>query len=303
MMQRPFDIRDLFAPPTPAVKWLIISMTAVFALEYFPATGPLLNEYFVLRPQEVLQGRVWQLATYMWLHSTGSPLHILFNLLALWWFGSSVEGNWGTKRFIQYFMLCGVGAGLASLIAPYPVIGCSGAVLGIMVAYALLFPDDTVIFFVFPMKAPTLVILLIAIDVLQMLGGPTPTAVVTHLAGAAIGFVYVKYSWRMGIWWKQRAAPPITGLREPARRAVSKGKARGSEPTPITAARSHEYAVRPQASAEEIALQKRADEILDKISREGMGSLNEEERGILQRQSQILRSREGGVVNLDDYRS
>ena len=110
---------------------------------------------------------IWQLVTYMFLHSLQSFWHILFNMLTLWMFGSPVEETWGTRRFLQYYFLCGVGAGVCVVVAnlafgdPYQrVIGASGAIYGLLLAYGMLFPNQEVLFaFLFPIKAKYMVMI------------------------------------------------------------------------------------------------------------------------------------------------
>src|SRR5437867_2980315 len=101
------------------VKWLIIANVAVYLVYYF---GSLIQESpifqtFRLIPGEVARGKIWQLVTYLFLHDLGGPSHILFNMLGLWMFGAPIEQTWGTRRFVQYYFLCGVGAGLCVVVA------------------------------------------------------------------------------------------------------------------------------------------------------------------------------------------
>jgi len=186
----------------PGVKWLLISNTTVFLLNFFAVlllgADPFL--YFGLAPWQVVQyGYVWQLFTYLFLH--GGLWHILFNMLTLWMFGADLERDWGTRRFLKYYFLCGVGAGVCVVVAnllvgnPYTrTIGASGAIYGLLMAYGLLYPDRIVLFsFLFPMKARYFVLLLGVIAFLSSLGSPGGgVSHLAHLGGMIFGYVYLK---------------------------------------------------------------------------------------------------------------
>jgi len=126
-------------------------------------------EWFALVPADVVtRFYVWQLATYLFLH--GGFLHILFNMLGLWFFGKDLEDIWGTRRFLQFYLFCGVGAGIISVLANYlfgsrtvPTIGASGAIYGIFLVAAVLWPDRIIIFYIFPIKLKYFVMILGAI--------------------------------------------------------------------------------------------------------------------------------------------
>src|SRR5258708_25000619 len=96
-----------------AVKWLIVANCAVFLLDFFVSlfSPGMFSASFMLVPRQVIHGAIWELVTYMFLHSLGSFFHILFNMLALWMFGQAIEQTWGTRRFVRYYFFCGIGAG------------------------------------------------------------------------------------------------------------------------------------------------------------------------------------------------
>src|SRR5205823_13569871 len=157
---------------TSAVKFLLIANVAVFILEalLFRFSGRLAYEdllkLFGLVPAGVFPGlRIWQPFTYLFLHDVNSIWHILMNMFMLWMFGRELEVAWGKSRFLRYYFLTGVGAGLINVIvkiapaalgngipltASTPTIGASGAIFGILVACAILFPDRRVYLFPFP---------------------------------------------------------------------------------------------------------------------------------------------------------
>jgi membrane associated rhomboid family serine protease len=192
-------------PITPAVRALIIANVAVFVLML--VAGDALVEYFGLTPQDVLaRRRVWQPLTYLFLHSPVAFTHILFNMLAVWMFGVDLERRWGTPFFVKYYFMTGVGAAasviLLSLLpfswtAPLwfaTTIGASGAVYGLLMAWAILFPHREILFmFIFPLRARVFVLIVGAIAFLSALtasGGPV--ANLAHLGGLVIGWLYLK---------------------------------------------------------------------------------------------------------------
>jgi membrane associated rhomboid family serine protease len=193
------------------VKWLLISNCIIFVLYYFAVRNGFgfLFEGLGLRAQDVLdlqRPAVWQLFTYMFLHDPLGFTHILFNMLMLWMIGSDLERDWGTKRFLQYYFLCGVGAGLCVVAANVlfgsldtRTIGSSGALYGILLAYGVLYADRIVLFaFLFPMKAKYMVMIFGAIAFLGSFG-PSGGGVsyVAHLGGMIFGLIYLKRS-RLG---------------------------------------------------------------------------------------------------------
>jgi len=190
-----------FGPPfTGVVKRLCIVTSAAFLLTYLPAQFlgwqiPFL--LFGLTPYDVTHHLwVWQLVTYLFLH--GGWMHIIFNLFALWMFGYDLERVWGPRRFLTYFFLTGIGAGLFSVLlqpSSYTsTIGNSGAVYGILLAYGMLFPDRPIfLWFVIPVKAKWFVLIMGAIEFYLSLTQPgSGVAHVAHLGGMLFGFLYLR---------------------------------------------------------------------------------------------------------------
>jgi membrane associated rhomboid family serine protease len=191
-----------FGPPlTRMVKYLIVVISAVFVLTYIPAQ--LFAEWtFVfallgLRPYDVTHHLyLWQLVTYLFLH--GGFFHIIFNLFALWMFGSDLENRWGPQQFLFYFFLTGVGAGLFD-VALQPnglmsTIGCSGAVYGLLLAYGLIFPDRPIyLYMIIPIKAKWFVMIMGLIEFVSSLSSPgSGISHVAHLGGMLFGFLYLR---------------------------------------------------------------------------------------------------------------
>jgi membrane associated rhomboid family serine protease len=182
------------------IKWLLISNVAVVVLPilYPPAAAYILYNFGLVPKLAVEHLYIWQFATYMFVH--GSATHILFNLLALWMFGTELEQTWGTQRFLRFYFVCGVGAGVVVTITNYitgtttiPTIGCSAAVYGILMAWAVLWPDRIILFmFLFPMKVRVMVIIYAAIAFLSALGNNSNVSNVGHLSGMAFAYVFLK---------------------------------------------------------------------------------------------------------------
>jgi membrane associated rhomboid family serine protease len=194
---------------TPAVKWLLIANTAIFILSYLShGLADTLFTLFGLMPARVVHSlAVWQIVSYMFLHDATGFTHILFNMLALWMFGVPVESTWGTRRFLRYYFLCGIGAGVAVVLLNYAIgdphsttIGASGAIYGLLLAFGMLFPEARILFFfLFPIPAKIYVWIMAAIVFLSTLGA-TGGAVshIAHLGGMVAGFVIIKTGLGMG---------------------------------------------------------------------------------------------------------
>ena len=175
-------------------------MSVVFVLTYLPARifgWVLPYQWLSLTPYEVTHRFfLWELVTYMFLH--WGVFHIVFNLLALWMFGSDLERQWGPRRFLFYFFLTGIGAGLCDVLvhpsAGSATMGSSGAVYGILLAYGVLFPNNIVLFaLIFPMKAKWLVLLMGVIEFFLALEGPgSGISHIAHLGGMLFGYLYLR---------------------------------------------------------------------------------------------------------------
>jgi membrane associated rhomboid family serine protease len=183
------------------VKWLLISNTAVFVLSYVAYQAGLGNIFgpFALVPRLVVYHfAIWELATYLFLH--GSIQHLLFNMLALWMFGVTLERDWGTRRFLKYYFLCGIGAGVCdatvnALLGNWntSTIGASGAIYGVLLAFGVLYPEAIILFlFIFPIQAKYFVMIMGAIELLGSLNVNSGVSNVAHLGGMIFGLIYLK---------------------------------------------------------------------------------------------------------------
>jgi membrane associated rhomboid family serine protease len=181
---------------TPVIKKLMIVMGIVFLLQMVVSNRISLTLGLV----PILVWRkyfLWQLATYIFLH--GGITHLLFNFLALWMFGGELESYWGSRKFLRYFLFCGIGAGICTVIfTPYqfiPVIGASGAIYGILLAFGWLFPNRLIyIYFLFPIPAKYMVIIFGLIELFSSMEGTGGgVAHLTHLGGLLFGLFYMAY--------------------------------------------------------------------------------------------------------------
>jgi membrane associated rhomboid family serine protease len=198
---------------TPAIKTLLITMTAVFigqtliGVIFGREKYDLFTRTFGLIPgMAVFFGYVWQPFTYIFLH--GGLWHILINLLVLWMFGCDLERVWGQRRFYIYFFVCGVGAGLIDIAAELlpmlwgrlpsgiPTIGASGAIYGVLIACAVLFPDRQIWLIPFPvtLSMRVYVAIMAGIEFFSELssGGGDNVSHICHLGGMLIGYIYLR---------------------------------------------------------------------------------------------------------------
>jgi membrane associated rhomboid family serine protease len=184
------------------VKWLIIVNTVVYVAQYLGGRAVQSNlQVLSLVPDWVVHKFpffIWQLFTYMFLH--GGLTHLLFNMLALWMFGTPIERDWGTRRFLKFYFLCGIAAGVCD-VALHAVlgdwgtstIGASGAIYGVLVAFGVLYPEATVLAgFLFPIKAKYMVMIYAGIELLLSIGPNTGVSSIAHLGGMAFGYLYLK---------------------------------------------------------------------------------------------------------------
>ncbi|MEW6616261.1 MAG: rhomboid family intramembrane serine protease [Thermodesulfobacteriota bacterium] len=181
---------------TPTVKKLLIISGAVFLLQTI--VGQQMNLIFGLVPAMVWHEYfLWQLGTYIFLH--GGFFHLLFNLFALWMFGCEFERYWGSRVFLRYFFITGIGAAICTvLITPnlfIPTIGMSGVIYGILLAYGWFFPNRIIyIYLFFPIKAKYFVMIFGAIELYASIAGTGGgIAHITHLGGMVFGIIYLNY--------------------------------------------------------------------------------------------------------------
>lgn len=263
-----------FVPP--AVRVLLIANAAVFVLQAMAGLveGGGFDRLFALNPEMVRRGAIWQPATYLFLH--GGLWHLLMNMLALFMFGSDVERRLGTRAFGWLYGVSGVGAGLASLAVvaiaapgvPVALVGASGAIFGVLMAFAMLFPYRPVtllVFFVLPVRlqARWLVAIYAFIEAmtLMQMGGVAGLGHLAHLSGLVFGWAFLNAPAWISRWRARRRARTV----DRQMRIVRAGY------------------------AEKDRLQTEVDALLDKISRDGMQGLSAAERKRLVEASEQLR--------------
>jgi len=182
-------------PLTPVVKKIIIACVSVFVVQLI--AGRPIIDYFSLIPLRLLRDfYFWQLLTYMFLH--GGIFHLVFNMLALFMFGCEMERYWGSQRFLRYYLITGIGAGLCVFLTPsaysLPTLGASGAIYAVLLAYGLTFPNRIIyMYMIFPLPAKYFVMIIGGIAFLSALSsGNSEVSNIAHLGGMAFGYFYLK---------------------------------------------------------------------------------------------------------------
>lgn len=246
------------------IKTLIVINVMVFIIIHI-FRNIAWNVFFGLVPALVFPRlMIWQLGTYLFLHS--GLLHLLLNMLMLWMFGTVLESRWGSKRFLFYYFFTGIGAGLCSVIFAFnsisPVVGASGAIFGLLVAYAMMFPDSVILlFFIFPMKMKYAAIVLAGINLLGAISNPGgAVAYIAHLGGGLFGYIYLK---------NERIRTILSRL----------------NPENIKNSMKKNQEITQRKKKEDI--NKQIDGILDKISAQGMDSLTKQEKALLELKSNM----------------
>lgn len=275
----------------PVIKMLLIINGAVFVLTEFigrsftiggEPVGSYLMYYFALWP--IGGGFLpWQVITYQFMHA--GFWHLLFNMFfGLWMFGPEIEHLWGPRRFLIFYLVCGTVAGIFQLVLgpvlepgrTSVVVGASGSIFGVLVAFAMMFPDRYIyLWFLIPVKVKYFVMFIIAMGVFAV-GGQSQVANLAHLGGAFAGYIYMLALRRGGAWGG-------------AFRRVQSWAKDMNRPRPIHGERDVVDAKiidltdlkQSKTTSEEELLETRMNEILDKVSQSGYQSLTEEEKKIL----------------------
>jgi membrane associated rhomboid family serine protease len=303
----------------PAIKGLIIANIVIYLLEHLFGAYSFNNvsldyiifHYFALFPIDASNFYPWQLISYQFLH--GGFSHIFFNMIMLWMFGVELENIWGTKKFLLFYLISGMGAGLVQLfISPLigsvgPTVGASGSIYGIFLAFALTFPDRHIMIFplFIPIKAKYLILILVAMDFLMGFSTTSSVAHFAHLGGAATGWLLLKYGDQTGIYgffdkifakkggstaWNSSNHNSVTYNNKNDGQGANvfksdwfkKSKKNQQEQPQV------KYSSKFHVNGEEID-QSKIDEILDKISVSGYQALTEREKVILFELSQKLK--------------
>jgi membrane associated rhomboid family serine protease len=292
------------------IKFILIINAAVFMLQIIlNRIGIPIDILLVLGLSKlaITKFAIYQIFTYMWLHSTTQFMHILFNMFGIWMFGRELEESWGTRQFIKYYIICGVGAGIVILLLDFLLesgftltIGASGALFGLLLASAMSWPDRQVyLYFLFPIKMKYFVIGFGLISFFGLISGGTNISHSGHLGGLLAGYLYIQYKkkgWRNIFKFAKKG---------PSGAIPGQGSGSSSWQPPRTARRTgnvihiHEAGKSAQdlnsepmarKTKEEIWKKKRVDELLDRISLYGIRSLTEEERDFLNQVSKEYKS-------------
>lgn len=262
-----------FGISSTVLNFLIIINIIVFLIQTI--AGQTFIYLFGLIPLLVLQKYyIWQILTYMFLH--GGIFHLGFNLFTLWMFGRELETIWGWKMFLKYYLICGIGAGILTVLfsvnSIIPTIGASGAIFGILLAYAMKFPKRKVLlYFIIPVSAKVLVILFGIFELLACLSYTSDgIGHFAHLGGMLFGYIYLKMNLRF-FPMKRKIVFPIR--------------------------RKKMRVIAPKREKRESEIDTEVDRILDKISKEGMDSLTQEEMAKLKEASEVYNTQEDTYIH------
>jgi rhomboid family protein len=290
----------------PVIKNLLIINAAVFFLQVIGdriivgagfTLSEVLMKYFSLIPiGGVTAGRIgtesiiwnfypWQLITYQFMH--GGFYHIFFNMFVLWMFGMEIENLWGSKKFLYFYLICGIAAGLAQLFisplfsSPAPTIGASGAIFGVMIAFGMLFPDRYIfLWFLIPIKAKYLIGFLFVLEIFWIGNAGSDVAHLAHLGGAIAGFIFIMLDKRIDVPLKHmfnrsgyrsgnQSANPFSGISDKFKKRMQNVE------------EAKYYDINQKKEDETEITQEEIDRILDKIGQSGYQNLTEREKKIL----------------------
>ena len=249
---------------TDAIKILVSVNFGIFLLQTIARTEGMFFPLFGLVPKLVWsEFMLWQPFTYLFFH--GGIWHVLVNMFVLWMFGSELERLWGKEHFLKFYFVTGVGAGLVTMIfglnSMTPIVGASGAVYGVLLAYGLTYPNRTVYLYgIIPIKSLWFVIGIGVIAFISSLDNVSQISHLTHLSGMIIGYLMLKRPIRFNdLWFTIRK-------------------------------RTVEYKIKHEEKkvSQHQAIEREIDRILDKINREGFDNLTEEEHDRLYKGSQSL---------------
>lgn len=276
---------------TPWVKRLLAANAAVFLVTV--VAGAPMIDLFAFSPARILT-RPWGMLTYMFIHA--GLFHLLMNLLVIFFFGPPLESKWGSELFVKFYLMCGLGGVLLSFFfSEASIVGASAACYGLMLAFAMTWPNAPIhIWGIVPVKAKWVVGFLAALSFASAVGAAggggrgDNIAHLAHLGGVVAGFLLMKSGWMTG----GAAASAGGWARKPERRADLRPRwlsfGRRSEPEPSAAPQVVEALERRRAekrAAKEQADLDAVDAVLDKISAQGIHSLTDAERELLDRMS------------------
>ena len=284
---------------TRAVQWLLALNIGVYFLQLTLFGQGAIYSALALDPAR-FPAAWWTVLTYMFVHAWLA--HIAFNMFTLWMFGPRLENIWGSRSFLQFYLWCGLGGAVAHLIFAQhtAVIGASGAISGVLVAYALRWPDEEVYLFgVIPMKSRWLIAAMIGMNIIFALSPSSGIDWTAHVGGMAFGWLVLKLSSLGGLTRVRGWVSSVPEESEDMPRAVPRTRspmhdqARGVDEV---VARSNAIILRESKPLQHVPHQEspkeyaaRVNLVLDKISQQGIDSLTRDERRLLEDMSRKLR--------------
>ncbi len=296
---RPRSFGGGFLSFPPVIKNLLIINGVVFfiqlLLENISFNGYpgwyVVNKWFALNPisgndasGQPFNFQVWQLITYQFMH--GGFGHIFFNMFALWMFGGAIEDIFGSKKFLIFYLLAGISAGLCQLFitpvlgaSPAVTIGASGSIFGVLVAYAMFFPDNLIfLYFLIPIKAKYLIGFFVLIEFFAVDSASSGVAHLAHLGGALFAFLYIMFDKNSYVSLKNLFKKSYYYKSKPRNGYFNNPFARTSQNrNDVEDAEFYDL----NKKEEEKVSQAEIDKILDKISQTGYQNLTEKEKQIL----------------------
>jgi membrane associated rhomboid family serine protease len=284
---------------TPAVQWLLALNIGVYFLQLTLFGQDAVYSVLALDPAH-FPTFWWTVATYMFVHAWLA--HLAFNMFTLWMFGPRLEHEWGTRTFVWFYLWCGLGGAIAHLLFAQhsTVIGASGAISGVLVAYALRWPDEEVYLFgVIPMRSRWLVAALLGMNIIFALSPSSRIDWTAHVGGMAFGWIFLKLYSVGGISRVRGWVSAAPDESEDMPRAVPRGRPpmrdRAGSVDEVVA-RSNAVVLRESKPLEHVPRQEtpkeyaaKVNRVLDKISQQGITSLTGDERRLLEEMSRRLR--------------
>lgn len=284
-----------------ATVWLI-AITCVMLFAQYATGGPyrgVISTLGVYDPELILKGEVWRLLTPVFLHS--GIFHLFFNMLILYWAGQRLEQVYGSREFVLFYLLSGIGANVIYLAVQFvqfagqipatSALGASGAVTATMILFACHFPHQQVrVWFILPMPIWLLAVLYVGFETIagmgEIRGKQDGIGHFAHLGGALIGFLYYKTGIQFGAMFRRRESTRVQPRLRVHAPPVEEEYERPREPVGAPV----EAPPRP-AKAPDEQLEAKLDAILEKVSKHGKESLTPEERELLMRASEIYKKR------------
>ena len=194
---------------TNAIKLLVSVNFGIFLLQSLSKSEMIFFQLFGLVPKLIWsEFMIWQPVTYLFFH--GGIWHVLINMFVLWMFGSELERLWGKLRFLKYYFITGIGSGmitaLLNLSSITPVVGASGAVFGVLMAYGITYPNRTIYLYgIIPIRSMLFVVAVGFIAFVSSFDGTSRISHITHLSGMVIGYLILKRRWQFNdIWFSIR---------------------------------------------------------------------------------------------------